>query len=150
MIYDSLSNFSKYNSLHPYFEDVNNFLNGNIFNLPNGTYKVNDKGTYATISEYDSKEMASCFIEHHKKYIDVQIVLKGREKFGVCNISECKSLGFDSEKDFGKLEGRVSLLDLNGSNFAIVFPQDGHMPKVCFGNKPEPIKKIVIKVPVEV
>ncbi|MHB8581047.1 MAG: YhcH/YjgK/YiaL family protein [Ignavibacteriaceae bacterium] len=150
MIFDSLLNFSKYNALHPHFEDVSNFIKGNIFSLPNGTYKVNDKGTYATVSEYESKEMSSCFIEHHQKNIDVQIVLKGREKFGVCNISECIKLDFDTEKDFGKLEGKVSLLDLTGSNFIIVFPQDGHMPKVCFGSKLEPVKKLVIKVPVVV
>ncbi len=150
MVYDTLLNFSKYNSLHPHFTDVSNFLNGNnIFELPNGTHKINDKGAYAVVSEYNSKDISDCFIEHHKKYIDVQIVLKGREKFGVCNISDCKSLGFDVDKDFGKLEGKVSLIDLNGNNFAIAFRQDGHMTQVNFENSPEHVKKLVIKIPVE-
>ena len=149
MVYDTLSNFPKYISLHSHFAEVNKFLNSSIFELPCGKYKINEKGSEATISEYETKELSSNFIEHHKMYIDIQIILKGREKFGFCNISKCKSLSFDTEKDFGKLEGRVNLLDLDGENFVIVFPQDGHMPKVCFENVPEWVRKMVIKVPVE-
>ena len=62
--------------MHLHFTDVSNFLNViNIFELPNGTYKINDKGAYATVSEYNSKDISDCFIEHHKKNIDMQIVV---------------------------------------------------------------------------
>jgi len=150
MVYDILSNFSKYNSLNPNFIDVSRFLHEkDIQELPLGNYKINDKGTSASVSEYFSKDISECFIEHHKKYIDVQITLSGKEKFGFCNIAECRQTQFDEEKDFGKIEGNFNLLDLTNGKFVIVFPQDGHMPQVKFGSEPELIRKIVIKVPVE-
>ncbi len=149
MVFDSLSNFANYNSVNPHFADVNNFLQGkNINDLRLGTFKINSK-TSASVSEYMTKDISDCFIEYHKKFIDVQIVLSGKEKFGFCKIEDCRQIQFDEEKDFGKLEGNVNLLNLDEGKFIIVFPDDGHMPKVKSGSEPELIKKMVIKVPVE-
>ena len=37
---------------------------------------------------------------------------------------------------------------LGDSYFAILFPQDGHMPLLCV-DKPKPVKKVVVKVKIE-
>ncbi|MGE5401314.1 MAG: YhcH/YjgK/YiaL family protein [Ignavibacteriales bacterium] len=149
MVFDSLDNFHQYVSLHPYFRDVNEFLvHRAIRDLEVGNHDVNDRGAFAIVSEYLSKDISEGFIEFHKKYIDIQIVLKGAESVGLCSRPDCRELEFNAEKDYGKLSGDVSFLALKENYFLILFPQDGHMPQLMYSGLPEPVKKMVIKIPV--
>ncbi len=147
MIYDSLSNFKKYISLNDNFKDVAEFLEqNNIVNLTEPKYYINED-TFALVSEYNTKNLSESFIEYHKKYIDIQIVLKGKEKLGYCDFESCKSLTFDDEKDFGKLDGVQEFVKLEYPKFAILFPYEGHTPQLNFLDNSEYVKKMVIKVP---
>ncbi|HEX2869401.1 MAG TPA: YhcH/YjgK/YiaL family protein [Ignavibacteriales bacterium] len=148
MIFDSISNFYMYASIHPQFNSVLNFLSAvNIEDLPAGRHAVNDNGVFAGVDEYGTKEVSEGFIEFHKKYIDIQIVLRGKEKVGLCNKDTARELEFNEEKDFGKLEGDMDFITLKENYFVILFPHDGHMPQMMDGS-PERVKKMVIKVPV--
>jgi len=147
MIYDNLCNFEKYVSLNKNFNDVARFLAGNnIQELCNPRYEINDT-TFALISEYNTKNISESFIEYHKKYIDIQIVLKGKEQLGFCDFESAKSLTFDDEKEFGKLEGVQEFVKLEYPKFAILFPYEGHTPQLNFLDSSEHVKKMVIKVP---
>lgn len=149
MVFDTLSNFSQYILLHPYFIEVDQFLKlHDINSLQVGSFRIGEHGIKYSINEYLTKDYSDGFIEFHKKYIDIQIVLKGREKAGICHKDECTEIEFDSENDFGKLMGEVTLIELKPNNFAIFFPQDGHMPQLNKGLLPQTVKKLVIKVPV--
>lgn len=147
MVYDSLCNFKKYISLNANFNDVAEFLQQNNINeLADSKYNIN-ANTFALISEYNTKDISESFIEYHKKYIDIQIVLKGKEKLGYCDFESSKSLTFDDEKDFGKLEGVQDFIKLEYPKFAILFPFEGHTPQLNFFDSSEYVKKMVIKVP---
>ena len=52
---------------------------------------------------------------------------------------------YDAEKDFYKLEGSGDFITLRPGMFAILKPQDAHMPGMAISN-PVSVKKIVIKV----
>lgn len=149
MVYDSLDNFSFYLSLHPHFKSIYAFIKEkNPAAAAEGKYEVNNPGAFALISEYITKEISECFIECHRKYIDIQIILEGRERIGICNISECKEYPYDPDKDFQKLAGEVSFIKMDPGCFAIFFPRDGHMPQLKYGDLPEKVKKVVFKVPI--
>lgn len=149
MVLDSLKTFNNYTSMHTHFSDVVKFLkNRNIFSLTPGKYQINSAGCYGSVSEYLSKDIREGFIEYHKRFIDIQILLKGIEKTGICFKEDCRDLGYDSDNDFGKLEGTFDFITLRQGNFAIFFPHDGHMPQIKYGDEPEEIRKLVIKVPV--
>lgn len=148
MVYDTLDNFFRYASLHPFFYKVDKFLNiTNLFDLEPGKHEIYED-CYAGVSEYMSKSIDECFIECHRKYIDIQIVLKGREMIGVCSKNFCHELEYDAERDFQVLRGDVDLIKMDIGRFAIFFPNDGHMPQIKMGGDAEEIKKLVIKVPV--
>lgn len=148
MIFDSISNFYMYASIHPQFNSVLNFLNAvSIKDLPTGRHEVNENGVFAGIDEYKTKEVSRGFIEFHKKYIDIQIVLRGKEKVGLCNKDMARELDFNEEKDFGKLEGDLDFITLKENYFVVFFPHDGHMPQLM-DESPASVKKMVIKVPV--
>jgi biofilm protein TabA len=149
MIYDSLNNFSGHFCLHPYFRTVHEFMkNNDPASTAEGKYEVNNDGVFALISEYNTKGISEGFIECHRRYIDIQIILQGREKIGVCNIMDCKEYPYDPEKDLQKLAGEVSLINMIPGRFVIFFPQDGHMPQIQYSDFPEKVKKVVFKVPV--
>ncbi|MBI3592423.1 MAG: YhcH/YjgK/YiaL family protein [Nitrospirae bacterium] len=149
MILDSLDNFNKYLCLHQDFIDAAGFIGRqDLAELPQGKYEIGSRGVFALVSEYETKEIPQCFIECHRRYIDIQFLLTGREKIGVCNKKNCTEEAYDEGRDFQKLHGEIGFVNLTLGLFAIFFPHDGHMPQTQYADKPETVKKIVIKVPV--
>ena len=117
--------------------------------MENGKHDLNRLGAIALISEYDTKPVSEGFIEFHRKFIDVQIVIRGREKIGIANKINCRELEYDEEKDLGRLEGQTDFISLDTDNFVIFFPQDGHMPQISCSDKREKVKKVVFKIPLK-
>ncbi len=150
MILDKLSNFATYENLHPHFADVRSALN-RLAGFPVGRSDLNDKGAFVLVSEYQTRPEAEGFIECHEKFIDIQLLLSGRERVGIAGADECSvSQAYDGEKDFMKLAGKVEWFELVPGRFAVFFPQDGHMPNVTAGDAPVAVKKVVFKIPVRV
>jgi len=148
MILDTISNIGNYLTCHQQFYDVFSFMKStNLGELKNGKHPINDKGAFASVNEYETKVESDCFIECHKKYIDIQIISKGEELIGYCPVNTCISQPYIDEKDLQKLEGEVSYFTLTPDMFAIFFPHDGHMPCVRKGDSTSVVKKIVFKIP---
>ncbi len=151
MIYDSLNNFSTYLCVHPLFADVLAFLKNHEGSLPAlmpGSYDINSSSAFASISEYASKPESEGFLEYHRKFIDVQLVVAGREKIGIAHKDNCRDQEYREEKDLGKLEGTADFILMDTNNFAIFFPQDAHMPQISCSDRREKVKKVVFKIPI--
>ena len=147
MICDRIENFGKYRTLHRQFEDVALFLESEP--LParsDGRHSVNNDGAYVVIEEYQTQAISDCFIECHRKYIDVQVMIQGVERMGVGLKSDCAASAYDPERDFQKLEGPIDLLSFREGSFMIFYPEDAHMPKVRFEESAS-VRKAVFKVP---
>jgi biofilm protein TabA len=151
MIYDALSNFRNYLSIHPLFSLVLDFINSHdLAAIEIGRTTV-AQGVYAVVSEYTTDCIENKFIECHKRYIDIQIIVAGIEQIGICAKNECKIIDeYDEEKDLEKLEGKIDLITLKNGSFAIFFPQDGHVPGLKIGNKENRVKKAVFKIPAKI
>ncbi|MDP3480425.1 MAG: YhcH/YjgK/YiaL family protein [Desulfoprunum sp.] len=149
MIFDSLTNFSVYQLLHPMFKDVQAFISTtNLHDLPIGKHPINELGAYASVNEYLTKSIEESFIECHRKYIDLQILVWGEEKVGVAPKHSCVEQFYDATKDLQKLIGMVDYITLVPGLFAIFFPDDAHKPSVKSGVEAVSVKKIVFKIPV--
>lgn len=149
MVFDVLSNFRFYETLHPHLKDAANFLDQDLNLLTPGRYEINQEGCFANVDVYNTKDISQSFIEYHKKYIDVQLLIEGKEKFGFCNKENCEDLGYDVEKDLGKLNGDLNFVELSNNNFIILFPQDGHTPQLNVSTDTSgSVKKLVIKIPI--
>jgi len=149
MICDSLANLKDYISVHSLFDTVLEFINSrNIADLENGKISLSD-GIYAIISEYETKDAKDVFIECHTMFVDIQVIIEGVERIGICNKNECTIIEeYDKEKDLEKLEGSIDFLTLRKGYFAIFYPQDGHAPGIKAENGKNKVKKVVFKVPV--
>ena len=125
------------------------FLKAGGFNQKDlGRYELDENGTYANIEEYTTKD--SSHFEAHRKYIDIQYLAKGKEYIRVTPMDSTNQntvQAYVAEKDiefFDKADYTEHLLD--GSNFMVLFPKDGHMPCMKVDTN-EVVRKIVVKIP---
>lgn len=116
--------------------------------LPLGRYDLTESGAYANIQEYTTKDSSK--YEAHRKYIDVQVVVSGREQIFVSaleDLSDCLQ-EYDAAKDIGfwavSSNSRSVLAD--SDHWVILFPSDAHMPCITL-EEPSAIRKVVVKVP---
>ncbi len=147
MIYDAINHFNLYSGLNENFADVQSFLLSDLLQLSCGTHSINNTGTFAIISEYETMDRSEKKPEFHKKFIDIQIVLSGKECLGYANLASCTILSFDKEKDFGLAQGDLLYMSLLPNTFAILFPHEAHMPQIHYNAIKTFTKKVVIKVP---
>lgn len=108
-------------------------------------------GAYVSVQEYTTKARSEAKYEAHKKFIDIQMILSGKELIAVSPIEKMTiSDEYNEEKDFMLFHHNDECTDyvLEAGEFLILYPQDVHMPGVCVNEK-SPVRKIVVKVPVE-
>ncbi len=150
MITDTLDNVSLYKDINPFFTQSFEFIRTLSAETPNGSYEI-ALGLIANVMEYETSEKFQYGWEAHKKFIDIQYCLRGRERIQWTPLSDelIPSIPYDEENDrtFYDGEGQNTFIDTGEGIFALFFPNDAHAPQI-FTEKPEFIKKVVVKVPV--
>lgn len=149
MIYDNLSNIDRYKGLSEDIYQGLAFLKQATSDLKNGTHKITPR-VKAIVSEYETVSVNECGYEAHKRFIDIQCLLKGKEKVGYSPIGRLKETKLYSEEIDAAfysvdINHQTSYLSLLPGYFAIFFPEDGHIPQLCI-EKPIIVKKVVVKV----
>jgi len=151
MIVDSLKNCRSYFSLHPMFREAFEFLaDPDAGSLALGKHEIGTGGAYAIVEEYQTRDASAGTLECHRKYIDIQYVMRGSERIGVCGKDRCRAREreYDEAKDLQMLEGEADFITLGPGCFAVFLPQDAHLPGLRHENKNEKVRKVVVKVPV--
>jgi biofilm protein TabA len=106
-------------------------------------------GAFALEQAYLSKPRAEAFLESHRKYIDVQVVVAGEEIQEVVDIARMTvKAPYDPERDLIKyLDCQdTSLLSARDGLVGIYFPVDGHISRAV--GPAVLVRKTVVKVPV--
>ncbi len=114
-----------------------------------GTYEL-ENGAYVNVQEYTTITRNETKYESHRKFIDIQLILSGKELIAVSPIEKMKvSEEYSEEKDVMFFYPNDECTDyvLEAGDFLILYPEDVHMPCVCVNEK-SPVRKIVVKVPV--
>ncbi len=143
MILDNIKNVACYNFPKEMTEVVD-FLHS-APSKAEGRYDLSN-GIFALVQEYTTVCASECRLENHKKYIDLQYIVSGVEQIGIAFEADIAE-AYNEEKDIAFFNGDNFLVTLREGDFAILFPQDLHMPKVGNGGA---VKKVVIKIPVEI
>lgn len=148
MIIDTLANTNRYISLHKDIAKAFEWLQSiELNNLPAGKYSIEDENIFAIVQQYKTLDAANEQMEAHKKYIDVQYMIKGEEMVGLSLLNnQTISKEYNDETDYFLVSDPPSFFaTLNEGNFMIFFPTDLHMPCIKI-NKPLLVKKVVVKV----
>ena len=114
-----------------------------------GKYELED-GAYVSVQEYTTKARSEAKYEAHKKFIDIQLILSGRELIAVTPIEKMEIKDeYNEAKDVMFFHHNDECTDyvLEAGDLLILYPQDVHMPGVCV-NERSLVRKIVVKVPV--
>ena len=152
MIADSLSNWRKYN-LGEGFAKAFEYVESLKANSPAERFEILGDKIYASIAEYSTSDKEPEFLEVHRKYIDLQITLSGSETLGWITNRDLKvKTPYDASKDCEFLqipENPLSFIEIDPSSFAIFLPDDAHIGKLAAFNGAGPIRKVVVKIAVE-
>jgi YhcH/YjgK/YiaL family protein len=144
MIYDRLDNYKLYVKAHPLFKVAFDFLLS-YKGMEIGRYDLKD-GVFVLVQRYNTKKIEEARWEAHKKFIDLQFVVRGKEQIGIAKLDTLSPASeFDNLKDIGFFLGEGSFVDLTDNEFMILYPSDAHMPAIGDGSA---VDKIVIKIPV--
>lgn len=146
MIIDTIENLSNYASLNPLFADVVAFLNANdLQTMEPGKYPIKDKDLFLNLQVAKQRTKETAFLETHIEMIDIQIPVSAAETFGYTPLCDLPAFEYNVEKDITKYGDTQpqTFVTVQPGQFAIFFPQDGHMP--CITDAPE-IKKAIFKV----
>jgi biofilm protein TabA len=145
----NLDELKKYYAANPaYWEKAfEYFKKTDLLALAPGKYPIDGENVFATISEYNTQDPSERQWENHKKYLDVQIILSGKEKMGKAPYAEATpNVPYDETKDieFRKASNGKNYLAEPGT-FFIFFPCDSHMPNQNADGVVK-VKKVVFKI----
>jgi YhcH/YjgK/YiaL family protein len=150
MVLDHIENSKIYTGLGSSFKEVFEFIGKNHFEkiLP-GQYALKDD-MYYMLQNYETKLESEGFFETHRRYIDLQYVVYGKERHDYAHFSTLKVRDpYDAGKDLVVYDGKGCGFILNQGFFVIYFPEDAHMPNLRIDNKPEKMIKVVVKIPLK-
>jgi YhcH/YjgK/YiaL family protein len=149
MIVDSLSNAKLYHALHPRLAAAVDYLASFDPATPDGKYPIDADRVHVLVQSYVTKPAAEKKWESHRRYLDVQYIVSGRERITVAPIGALSgATEYNEAKDvitYGGAEGEASTLYVERGHFAIFLPDDGHRPGVAV-NGGEDVRKVVVKV----
>ena len=118
--------------------------------MPQGKTEIDGTNVFATRSSYTSKLRSECRYESHRRYADIQMIIKGSEIQLAClsdglNITD----PYSEEKDiefFGGEPKTYNSIILNFPMVAVYFPWDLHMPNIALDDKPSEMERVIFKV----
>ena len=158
MIRDQLKNWQQYHFSSPALAKAFAFLEQVNEDTADGTYELDGKNMYAMVQSPKPSTADAEQLEVHRKYIDIQYLISGSEILvhtlddGTMDIHTPYSN--DCEAGFLCLpkDRQVAKLAMKPGDFAVFFPNDAHCGAIQQPDENgqlQPIKKVVIKVAVE-
>jgi biofilm protein TabA len=153
MIVDNIKNHAKYMHLPPRIQRAIEYLGSTDFTyVENGHYELDGKNLISIVNRYKTKLPEQAVWESHRKYIDVQFIAGGEERFGHVSLANAPAVKtpYSSEKDVIFYEPGTEIHDAPMGTFMIFYPEDIHAPSLAVGSPPTPaeVVKVVVKVAV--
>ena len=157
MIFDTLENLEKYRGVHPRFDRALPFLLDLIAQGADvGRHEIPDASlageVWGNMLAFEAQPLGeNTVMESHRRFIDVQIVLEGREMMYVpTNVAPAVKTPYNDATDaeFYSMAPMESLTALHvpAGYFAIFFAGEIHAPSNSATDAPTPMRKLVGKV----
>lgn len=112
-------------------------------------YVIDGEKLFANVQEYETKSEAK--YEAHKKYIDIQYMIRGKELVGtnsINNCTTCDKYNADTDLEFMDCNTEEIYQTLSEGEFLVFFPQDAHKPSIS-PNEKLCVKKVIVKVAID-
>lgn len=117
-----------------------------LINMPIGKRPLIGEAVFISVTDEPSKNMADVKWESHKKYIDLQYIIKGKEIIGVADASKA-TVTKPYTPDAMNYTADGTYYTTDSRTFFLFFPNDAHRPTIKADGY-DVVKKIVIKIQV--
>ena len=148
MIFDTLENIKNYEGLGRVYTALEFLAKTDFTKIELGRYELCADEIIYMLQRYDT-DPDKTISEAHKKYIDIQFMVKGEELIGVapfeCAKTETQAI---PENDVWFYECKTEAITLIENSFMVLYPNDLHCPGVATKGKALTCKKVVVKVKV--
>jgi YhcH/YjgK/YiaL family protein len=114
-------------------------------------HDIDGNNLYVLVSEYNTKNEQDANYEAHRKYIDIQYVVKGKEIINITPLSlkdktvqeydETKDIEYFTVKEGGNFNA-------DPGRFFVFFPGDAHRPSIKVDTA-APVRKVVVKLKID-
>lgn len=134
MIVGKLKDIKRYKGLSKNIDTAIDYvLTHDLLALPKGKTSIDGNAVYVNRDTYVARPLEECFFENHEHYLDLQIVLKGKESFGYTDLSNPSlvvTTPYNQEKDVTKYAAtNDTVYFVLEEGFALVYPEDVHLAK---------------------
>ena len=116
--------------------------------METGIYPIEGNALYAMVMDIETKHFEEKRPESHKKYVDVQYIVSGKERQGFApDCGQAEIVDYKEENDiyfYDSISNEGFLIAEPGC-YSIFYPNDLHRPGCCV-DVPEKVRKVVVKV----
>jgi len=147
MVYDHIKYASEYFNLSQGIRSALVYLQqADLSALTPGRHDIEGDDVFALVSDYDTRLPSEAFWEAHRRHVDVQYVVRGRERIACGDLAQFSTDPYDAERDLTVATGAATQsVEVGPGGFVILFPHDVHMPGLQAGGV-DAVRKIVVKV----
>ena len=151
MIIANITDREHYYSLHPKMKQLWDYiLTHDLANSPTGRINIDGDRLFVNVDDSEMSPKEERPLEVHRRYIDVQYMISGREKIRVTSpdgLTETEAYHADGDYELFAMSDDYTVLDMKEGDFAILFPGEPHAPGVRYdGETAETVGKVVVKV----
>ena len=150
MILDRLEHAGIYASMGRAIKAGLDYLASTCFDgAQDGRVAIDGDNVFALIQHYAAKPLEKGRWEAHRRYLDIQYLAAGAERFGIGDVEAMRIVENLPDKDLLFLDdadGRGQFVTLSAGAFAMVWPHEAHMPGLETGSSAADITKVVVKV----
>ena len=148
MIYDEIKHAETYMGISANVDNALKFLSTiDVSKLSQGRNEIDRDNLFVMMSDYTTIDASSALYEAHKKYIDIQLLLKGKEIircYPKLLPSVLKPYDDEADVELYKINDGLDVV-LKPGVFVILMPEEVHAPKIT-GAEQSDVTKIVVKV----
>nr|WP_326184682.1 YhcH/YjgK/YiaL family protein [uncultured Oscillibacter sp.] len=146
MLYGTLKHLDTYQGIHPGVMRGLELLRDTDFSkLADGRHDVDGDDLYFSLQSYETRPVND-MPESHKKYVDIQYLISGRERMGVAPLEDMTEVvEGHPERDVWRHRGPTDTILVTGDRFVVFWPEDAHAPCIAVDG-PERCRKCVVKV----
>lgn len=147
MIFDNIKNSSLYENelLKKGFDFIRIT---DLSTLSDGRYEIEGNKIFANVQSLKTKPKEQKKFEAHRKYIDIQYLIKGKECMAVGFLDNFNKtiVPYDNEKDITFLDGeKFNYINLKEGEWVVFYPTDVHAPMLSVDDDIN-IKKVIVKI----
>jgi YhcH/YjgK/YiaL family protein len=143
-----LKNIDRYDLKNERFQKAYAWLQKqDLTKLAVGDYTIEENNVIAHVQAYMTKPIEQCTFEAHDAFFDIQYLISGQERFGICSREGLTVSKKEEQNDtiLYQAPAVYGSVILQPGDLIIVAPEEAHAPHGA-ADQPMEVHKVVVKV----